>query len=149
MRRHGARSDTARRVRQVRDRLHGSDHGRHARDYEAKDERVASTRSPRQGPDVVRNSAPLPAADKTSSHDEHSSLEKLTGGRPADIIDDAHRRQRPDAVDSDGDDRLDGGNDAQRSRHRLHEELVEQEVERLAGLGVITRHKPCPKKCLP
>ena len=44
---------------------------------------------------------------------EHSSSEKLTGGRPADIIDDARRRQRPDAVDSDGGDRPDGRNDTQ------------------------------------
>ena len=80
---------------------------------------------------------------------EHSSLEMLMGGQPADIIDDARRQQRPDAVDSDGDNRPDGGNDAQRRRHSLREELVEQEAERLAGLGVITRRKPCPKKCSP
>ena len=71
---------------------------------------------------------------------EHSSLEMLTGGWLADIIDDARRRQRSDAVDSVGDDRPDGGDNAQRPRHRLREELVEQELERLAGLGVIT---PC------
>ena len=81
---------------------------------------------------------------------EHSSSEMLMGGQPADIIDDARRRQRPDAVDSDGDDRHDVGDDAQQGpRHRLREELVDQEVERLAGLGVITRCKPCPKKCSP
>ena len=81
---------------------------------------------------------------------EHSSSEMLMGGQPADIIDDARRRQRPDAVDSDGDDRHDVGNDAQRGpRHRLREELVDQEVERLAGLGVITRRKPCPTKRSP
>ena len=81
---------------------------------------------------------------------EHSSSEMLTGERPADIIDDARRRQRPDAVDSDGDNRPDGGDDTQRpARHRLRKELVEQKVERLAGLGVITRHKPCLKKCSP
>ena len=80
---------------------------------------------------------------------EHSSSEMLTGKQPADIIDDARSRQRPDAVDSDGGDRLDGGNDAQRRQHRLREELIEQEVERLAGLGIITRCKPCSKKCSP
>ena len=81
---------------------------------------------------------------------EHSSTEMLMGGQPADIIDDARRRQRPDAVDSDGADRYDVGDDAQQGpRRRLREELVDQEVERLAGLGVITRRKPCPKKCSP
>ena len=60
---------------------------------------------------------------------EHSSLEMLMGGQPADIINDARRRQHPDAVDSDGADRYDVGDDAQQGpRHRLREELVEQEV---------------------
>ena len=71
---------------------------------------------------------------------EHSSSETLTDGRPTNIINDARRRQRPDAVNSDDDDRLDVGNDAQRPRHRLREELVEYEVERLIGLGVLTQH---------
>ena len=40
-----------------------------ARDLEARDERIALTRSLGHRPDIVRSSAPLPA-DKTSSHDE-------------------------------------------------------------------------------
>ena len=43
---------------------------------------------------------------------EHSSSEMLMGGQPADIINDARRRRRPDAVDSDGDDQQDVGDDA-------------------------------------
>jgi hypothetical protein len=81
---------------------------------------------------------------------EHSSTEMLMGGQPAVIIDDARRRQRPDAVDSDGADRYDAGDDAQQGpRPRLREELVDEEVERLAGLGVITRREPCPKRRSP
>ena len=73
-------------------------------------------------PAMIKNMAGAPY--------EHSSSEILMGGQPADIIDHSHRQQRPDTVNSDGNDPLDGGDDAQRGpRHRLREELVEQEVE--------------------
>ena len=93
-------------------------------------------------PAMIKNMAGAPY--------EHSSSEILMGGQPADIIDDARRRQRPDAIDSDGADRYDVGDDAQQGpRRRLREELVDHEVERLAGLGVMTRREPCPKRRSP
>jgi len=70
---------------------------------------------------------------------ERSSRTTPINGRPTDVADDALPRRRVSAVDDGDVDRIDAGDDAQRSRRRLHEELVELEVERLIGLGVLTR----------
>ena len=70
---------------------------------------------------------------------ERSSRTTPINGRPTDVADDALPRRRISAVDDGDVDRIDAGDDAQRSRRRLLEELVELEVERLIGLGVLTR----------